>query len=383
MSTIDKEKFQFVKRDDFASETIDAPAYSYWKSVFKQFMKKKSTVVMLGILVAIILISFIYPMFSKFDFNDVSKVNDFSVRYIKPNAEHWFGTDSNGKSLFDGVWFGARNSILISVIATVINLVIGVFVGLISFIYPMFSKFDFNDVSKVNDFSVRYIKPNAEHWFGTDSNGKSLFDGVWFGARNSILISVIATVINLVIGVFVGGIWGISKSVDRVMMEVYNVISNIPPLLIVIVLTYSIGAGFWNLIFAMSVTTWIGIAFMIRVQILRYRDLEYNLASRTLGTPTLKIVAKNIMPQLVSVIVTTMTQMLPSFISYEAFLSFFGLGLPITVPSLGRLISDYSQNVTTNAYLFWIPLTTLVLVSLSLFVVGQNLADASDPRTHR
>ncbi|VSD16324.1 peptide ABC transporter permease [Streptococcus pneumoniae] len=308
MSTIDKEKFQFVKRDDFASETIDAPAYSYWKSVFKQFMKKKSTVVMLGILVAIILISFIYPMFSKFDFNDVSKVNDFSVRYIKPNAEHWFGTDSNDKSLFDGVWFGARNSIL---------------------------------------------------------------------------ISVIATVINLVIGVFVGGIWGISKSVDRVMMEVYNVISNIPPLLIVIVLTYSIGAGFWNLIFAMSVTTWIGIAFMIRVQILRYRDLEYNLASRTLGTPTLKIVAKNIMPQLVSVIVTTMTQMLPSFISYEAFLSFFGLGLPITVPSLGRLISDYSQNVTTNAYLFWIPLTTLVLVSLSLFVVGQNLADASDPRTHR
>ncbi|HEW1841018.1 TPA: ABC transporter permease [Streptococcus pneumoniae] len=308
MSTIDKEKFQFVKRDDFASETIDAPAYSYWKSVFKQFMKKKSTVVMLGILVAIILISFIYPMFSKFDFNDVSKVNDFSVRYIKPNEEHWFGTDSNGKSLFDGVWFGARNSIL---------------------------------------------------------------------------ISVIATVINLVIGVFVGGIWGISKSVDRVMMEVYNVISNIPPLLIVIVLTYSIGAGFWNLIFAMSVTTWIGIAFMIRVQILRYRDLEYNLASRTLGTPTLKIVVKNIMPQLVSVIVTTMTQMLPSFISYEAFLSFFGLGLPITVPSLGRLISDYSQNVTTNAYLFWIPLTTLVLVSLSLFVVGQNLADASDPRTHR
>ena len=308
MSTIDKEKFQFVKRDDFASEAIDAPAYSYWGSVFRQFMKKKSTVVMLGILVAIILMSFIYPIFSDFDFNDVSKVNDFSVRFIKPNAEYWFGTDSNGKSLFDGVWFGARNSIL---------------------------------------------------------------------------ISVIATVINLVIGVFVGGIWGISKSVDRVMMEVYNVISNIPSLLIVIVLTYSIGAGFWNLIFAMSVTTWIGIAFMIRVQILRYRDLEYNLASRTLGTPTLKIVAKNIMPQLVSVIVTTMTQMLPSFISYEAFLSFFGLGLPITVPSLGRLISDYSQNVTTNAYLFWIPLTTLVLVSLSLFVVGQNLADASDPRTHR
>ncbi|MCY7023319.1 MULTISPECIES: oligopeptide ABC transporter permease OppC [Streptococcus] len=308
MATIDKSKFQFVKRDDFASETIDAPAYSYWKSVMRQFLKKKSTITMLGILIAIILMSFIYPMFSDFDFNDVSKVNDFSMRYIKPSAQYWFGTDSNGKSLFDGVWFGARNSIL---------------------------------------------------------------------------ISIIATVINLAIGVIIGGIWGISKTVDRVMMEVYNIISNIPALLIVIVLTYSIGAGFWNLIFAMTITGWVGIAYTIRVQIMRYRDLEYNLASRTLGTPTLKIVTKNIMPQLVSVIVTTTSQMLPSFISYEAFLSFFGLGLPVTVPSLGRLISDYSQNVTTNAYLFWIPLTTLILVSLTFFVVGQNLADASDPRTHR
>ena len=308
MSTISNEKFQFVKRDDYASEAIDAPAYSYWGSVFRQFLKKKSTVIMLGILIAVVLMSFIYPMFSDFDFNDVSKVNDFSARYIKPNAEHWFGTDSNGKSLFDGVWFGARNSIL---------------------------------------------------------------------------ISVIATFVNLFIGVVIGGIWGISKSVDRIMMEVYNVINNIPSLLIVIVLTYSIGAGFWNLIFAMSVTTWISVAHSIRIQMLRYRDLEYNLASRTLGTPSYKIIVKNIMPQLVSVIVTSTSQMLPSFISYEAFLSFFGLGLPITVPSLGRLISDYSQNVTTNAYLFWIPLTTLVLVSLSLFVVGQNLADASDPRTHR
>lgn len=308
MATIDKTKFQFVKRDDFASETIDAPAYSYWKSVMRQFLKKKSTITMLGILIAIILMSFIYPMFSNFDFNDVSKVNDFSMRYIKPSAQYWFGTDSNGKSLFDGVWFGARNSIL---------------------------------------------------------------------------ISIIATVINLAIGVIIGGIWGISKTVDRVMMEIYNIISNIPALLIVIVLTYSIGAGFWNLIFAMTITGWVGIAYTIRVQIMRYRDLEYNLASRTLGTPTLKIVTKNIMPQLVSVIVTTTSQMLPSFISYEAFLSFFGLGLPVTVPSLGRLISDYSQNVTTNAYLFWIPLTTLILVSLTFFVVGQNLADASDPRTHR
>ena len=129
MASIDKSKFQFVKRDDFASETIDAPSYSYWKSVMRQFFKKKSTVVMLGILITIILMSFIYPMFSKFDFNDVSKVNDFSLRYVHPNAQYWFGTDGNGKSLFDSVWFGARNSILIAVIATFLNVIIGLLVG--------------------------------------------------------------------------------------------------------------------------------------------------------------------------------------------------------------------------------------------------------------
>lgn len=308
MATIDKSKFEFVELDTYASEAIDAPSYSYWKSVFRQFFSKKSTIFMLILLVAILLMSFIYPMFSNFDFNDVSDINDFSKRYI---------------------W------------------------------------------------------PNSQYWFGTDKNGQSLFDGVWYGARNSILISVIATIINMVIGIVIGALWGVSKAVDKVMIEVYNVISNLPFILIVMILTYSLGAGFWNLIFAFCITGWIGIAYSIRVQVMRYRDLEYNLASRTLGTSTVKIAVKNLLPQLISVIVTMVSQMLPQYISYEAFLSTFGIGLPVTEPSLGRLISNYSANLTTNAYLFWIPLTTLILVSLPLYIVGQNLADASDPRTHR
>ena len=201
MSTIDKKKFQFVERDDFASETIDAPSYSYWKSVFRQFFKKKSTIFMLAVLVGILLMSFVYPMFSNFDYNDVSKVNDFTAR-LNP--------------------------------------------------------------------------PSAKAFFGTDNNGKSLFDGVWFGARNSIIISFIATLINVVIGVVIGGIWGVSKSIDRFMMEVYNVISNVPFMLIVIVLTYSIGAGFWNLILAMTVTGWIGIANYSS----KFRSSDFRLLSK-------------------------------------------------------------------------------------------------------
>lgn len=308
MTSIDKSRFEFVQLNDSAAEAIDAPAYSYWKSVFRQFFSKKSTILMLVILVTIILMSFIYPLFANYDFNDVSGINDFSRRYISPNGEFWFGTDKNGQSLFDGVWYGARNSIL---------------------------------------------------------------------------ISVIATLINTVIGVVIGGFWGVSKRFDKIMLEINNVISNIPFILTTIILTYSLGAGFWNLILAFCITGWLGIAYNIRVQIMRYRDLEYNLASQTLGTSTLKIVTKNLLPQLISVIVTHVSQLLPAYISFEAFLSFFGIGLPATEPSLGRLISNYSNQLTTNGYLFWIPLTTLILVSLPLYIVGQNLADASDPRSHR
>ncbi|TWT14478.1 oligopeptide ABC transporter permease OppC [Streptococcus sp. sy010] len=308
MAKIDKSKFEFVALDNYASEAIDAPAYSYWKSVFRQFFSKKSTLLMLTLLIGIIVMSFVYPLFANYDFEDVSSINDFSKRYI---------------------W------------------------------------------------------PNGQYWFGTDEKGQSLFDGVWYGARNSIVISIIATVINTVLGVAIGGVWGVSKRLDKIMLEVYNVISNIPEMLIIIVMTYSLGAGFWNLILAFCLTGWLGIAYSIRLQVLRYRDLEYNLASQTLGTPILKIVSKNLLPQLVSVIVTMVSQMLPSYISYEAFLSFFGLGLPVTEPSLGRLISKYSTDLVSNGYLFWIPLTVLILVSLPLFIVGQNLADASDPRSHR
>lgn len=243
--------------------------------------------------------------------------------------------------------------------------------------------YDFSDVSNINDFSKRYIWPNSEYWFGTDKNGHSLFDGVWYGARNSILISVIATFINITIGVVVGALWGVSKSIDKIMLEIYNIISNVPSMLIIIVLTYALGAGFWKLILAFCITGWIGVAFTIRVQIMRFRDLEYNLASRTLGTPKYKIAVKNLLPQILSIIMTLLSQMLPVYISYEAFLSFFGIGLPTTTPSLGRLIANYSSNLTTNAYLFWIPLTVLVLVSLPLYLVGQNLADATDPRSHK
>ncbi len=95
-----------------------------------------------------------------------------------------------------------------------------------------------------------------------------------------------------------------------------------------------------------------------------------------------RMIIKNILPYLISVIVTDVSRTLPSFISYEVFLSFLGVGLSSDVPSLGRIISKYTVNMNNFPYLFWIPVIVLALVSVSLYIVGQTLADASDPRTH-
>jgi oligopeptide transport system permease protein len=304
---IDQSKFNFVTLDEASSEKIDAPTYSYWKSVARQFFSSKIAITMLIVMIAIILMSFIQPMIS-------------------------------GYSLMN--------------------------------------------TSNINDFASRYNYPNAKFIFGTDSNGQSLFDATWAGARTSILIGVLATFITMTLGIVVGAIWGYSKSVDRVMIEVYNVVSNVPQLLIVIVLSYAFGQGFGNLLLAMTCTSWVGTAYGIRVQVMMYRDREYNLASRTLGTGGWTMISKNIIPYLISYIMTGISSSLPGFISMEVFLSFMGVGLSADVPSLGRIVQQYATNIDNHAYLFWIPLAVLCAISISLYIVGQKLADASDPRTH-
>lgn len=296
-----------VELDTLASEKIEAPNYSYWKSVGRKFTSSKVAIAMLILLTILVLVSFIQPLFSGYDFMNVENINNFQDRY------NW---------------------------------------------------------------------PSFKYWFGTDANGHSLFDAVFAGAKTSISIGLIATTITTFLGVIVGAIWGSSKKIDRFMIEVYNVVSNIPDLLIVIILAYAFGSGFWNLLFAMCITSWVGTAYFIRVQVMIMRDREYNLASRCLGTPTHRMVTKNILPYLISVIVTSVSRSLPSFISYEVFLSFIGVGLSANIPSLGRIISKYTGNMSNYPYLFWLPVIVLALVTVSLYIVGQTLADASDPRTH-
>ncbi len=310
----EQELFSHVDNDMDSAEKITAPRYSYWKSVFRVFFKKKINIVVLSLLAVVIFITYIYPLITNYD----AYVNllDSGAKHLRPLAA--------------------------------------------------MKKFGYN-----------------LHWIlGTGASGNSTFDAVWNGAKISISMAFMCALINMTIGVIIGSIWGFSKKMDVFMTEVYNVIGKVPYVLFVSVMVLVFSPSFWTMVFALTITGWLSIAYFIRTQVVIIRDREYNLASRSLGTSTMTIAMKNILPIMTSEIVTMAATEIPSYISYEVFLSFLGMGM--SEMSLGRLIGAAQSAMVTPGweFEFWSPVVVGSIVTVVLYVVGQNLGDASDPRTH-
>jgi oligopeptide transport system permease protein len=302
------DKFVFVELDESASERIAGPRYSYWRSVFQTFFRKKSAAFWLVLMMGLTLMSFIQPAVSGYDPGESPNIN-------KP-----------------ATW---------------------------------------------------YLRPSPAHWFGTDDRGTEMWDVVWAGTRTSLSIALIAGAINIVIGVLFGAFWGSSKKLDPIFIEVYNIFSNVPDILRIMILMYIFGRGFWQMVAAISATGWMGVAYFIRTQVMIIRDREYNLASRCVGTPTIRMISRNILPFMVSIICTLVYQEIPGNINAESIISYLGIGLPSTTPSLGRMIDDYWGFIDTYPHMIVFPAVVMALITISFYVVGQKLADASDPRTHR
>ena len=273
-----------------------------------------------------------------------------------------------------------------------INIIILVLLAVVivfAYIYPLFSNYD--QFANIRNPEMKHLSPAAaieqggislHTILGRGASGESTFDAIWNGARISISLAFMCALINLTIGVIVGAIWGFSKKVDIVMQEVYNIVANVPYILLISVMVMIFSASFWTMVLAMTVTGWLAIAYFIRTQVIIIRDREYNLASRCLGTSTIRIAMKNILPFMTSVIVTLTATEIPSYISYEVFLSYIGMGLKDM--SLGKLIYSAESAMLTPGwgFEFWSPVVVASIITVVLYVVGQNLGDASDPRTH-
>ena len=270
-------------------------------------------------------------------------------------------------------------------------LILALFALIIVFTYVYPSVMGYDRYGNIMDSGAKHLTPLAAierfgfsiRWiFGTGASGQSTFDAMWYGARISLSLALLCTVINFSIGIVVGAIWGFSKRVDLVMNEVRNVVSNVPGTLIISVWVLVFSPSFGTLLFAMCVTGWIGVAYSLRTQVIIIRDREYNLASKCLGSSTVRIAVKNILPFMISFIVTVMATQIPAYIASEAFLSYIGLGISDT--TLGKILYNAQSAMVTPGWgwEFWCPVMLSAFISVVLFLIGQNLGDAADPRTH-
>ena len=274
----------------------------------------------------------------------------------------------------------SKNKVAMFLLVLMLSIVI------FTFIQPMLpGQYDAFAVNNgANGLPLKNKHPSAEHWLGTNSIGQDLWARLWSGTRTSLFIGLTCALIEAAVGILMGVLWGYVRKLDVLFTEIYNVLDNIPSTIILILVSFILKPGVGTIIFAMSITGWIGMARFIRNQILIIRDRDYNIASRCLGTSTWRIIVKNLLPYLVSVIMLRVALSIPGAIGSEVFITYIGLGLPATVPSLGNLINEGRKLMMSPnlRYQLIYPTIILSIVTISFYMIGNAFSDAADPKNH-
>lgn len=297
--------FRFVEYSAEAAERTGYSDYSYWKSVFQNFLKKKSAVVMAFIFFGLVIFSFVALAIGKYDYAEL-----------------------------------------------------------------------------LTDSALAFKTPNGEFWFGTDNLGRDYWCQVWYAAQTSIKLAIIVALGECFVGVTIGCLWGYVRVLDRPLTEVYNVINNIPTIIYMTLIALMIGQSFTIMAISLICFGWLPMARNVRNLVLMYRDREYNLASRCLGTPVWRVLIKNILPYLVSIIILRLALSIPSTIALESTLSYLGLGLGIDTPSLGILLRNARNYFLDYPYLLIFPAVIVSMITITFYLVGNAFSDAADPRNH-
>ena len=219
------------------------------------------------------------------------------------------------------------------------------------------------------------------YWFGSDNFGRDIWTRTWSGARVSLIIAVAAAIIDMLIGMSYGLISGyFGGKVDMVMQRCLEIANGIPRLVIVTLLLLILKPGMLTIIFALMLTEWVGMSRIARAEMLKLKEQEFVLASRTLGAGSFFIIFKEVLPNIIGPIITQVMFSIPTAIFTEAFLSFVGLGIPVPQCSLGSLISEGFNSFTTHPYQIVPPIIVMALLMLSFNLVADGLREALDPK---
>ncbi|MGI8915775.1 MAG: ABC transporter permease, partial [Chloroflexota bacterium] len=234
------------------------------------------------------------------------------------------------------------------------------------------------------DYAATWQLPSGKHWLGTDDLGRDVLSRLIYGSRVSLAVGLLSQVVLVLVGVPIGALAGLlGGRFDYAVMRVIDVLSSLPSLLFYILLLVVLGAGFTNIILAMAITGWIGIARLVRGQVLSLKETDFIRAARAMGGDTRHIVSVHLVRNALTPVIVTMTLGVPGAMFAEAGLSYLGLGITPPTPSWGQMIGLYQQYIQTFWNLTVFPALVLAITMLAWVLVGDALRDALDPSLRR
>ncbi len=260
-----------------------------------------------------------------------------------------------------------------------IGLIVLLFIVLLAVIGPFFSPYPYDGMgTEVN------CGPSATHWFGTDALGRDLFTRVLYGIRISLFVGFVSTLINCAIGVLYGGVAGyVGGRVDAVMMRFVDVLYAVPSLLYIILLMMMFGANVGSIMLGMCISGWVGIARLMRTQVISLKGREYVLAAYTEGAGPARILFKHMFSNAMSPILVQATLAIPQAIFQEAFLSFIGMGISAPQASLGTLAQDARMYMAIYPHQMICPIVMICIIIFALNFISEGLSEALDPTNSR
>ena len=344
---------------------------------------------------------------------DLSKFSEESFAAATEEEKRQQDVMSESTTFFkDGMRKLFKNPLAVASLIVLVCIVITIIVA------PMIVPYRYEEILSVNgkrdkgaknlapftysQMEQKYIDEGGErfpHIFGTDEQCRDYFIRVIYGTRISLAVGFFASIIVLIIGMLYGSISGyLGGRVDLIMMRIVDIIYSLPDMLIIILLSVvlnerlqfpagsflaKLGTSMVSLFVVFGLLYWVGMARLIRGQILSIKENEYILAARSIGASSGRIIRKHILPNCLSVIIISTALQIPSAIFTESFLSFVGIGVKAPMPSLGSLANAAREGLQSYPYKLVFPALMICLIVLSLNLLGDGLRDAFDPKLRR
>jgi oligopeptide transport system permease protein len=379
LNNIPKELFVPLDRKEDTSDKISSPSRTFLQDAKRTLLKNKPAVFSIFVILLLIVMSIVGPMMNEYGSDD-QELSRAKMPPRLPVIENisWLGFDGTLTGKYKGATAeqAERNAIA-----------------------RYGNKPEFVDIEVLDkgdgtknsaEVKATYRVYEAKDmqdtyfWLGTDVLGRDQWTRLWEGTRVSLIIAFVAAFIDLVIGVSYGGISAFyGGRVDGVMQRIAEVLVGIPNLVIILLMMLILKPGILSIIIALTITGWIGMSRIVRGEVLKIKNQEFVLASRTLGTSNGTIIRRHLVPNISGIIIINTMFSIPGAIFFEAFLSFIGLGIAPPDASLGSLIDIGFDNLRTYPYLLVYPAVVISILMIAFNIVGDGLRDAFDPKMHK